>query len=89
MIKHPGSVLEKKLTGGLGLFFGSEIFYIIIFWVWKDRSYLFGSEDFSLIFWGVAILIQFFLGVRANELHKLHKGLFFGFVIFMNLFFWV
>ena len=50
---HPGNVLEKKLTGGLGLFFGSEIFDILIFfWVWKNLTYFFGSEDFSLIFFG-------------------------------------
>ena len=54
-----GVYLKKKLTGGLGLFLGSEIFDILIFWVWKNLSYFFGSEDFSLIFLGVTILIQF------------------------------
>ena len=45
---------------------------------WKNLTYFFGSEDFSLIFLGVAILIQFiFLGVRSDEPHKLHKGLIF------------
>ena len=48
----PGSVLEKKLTGGLGLFFGSEIFDILIFLGLENLSYFFGSEDFSLIFLG-------------------------------------
>ena len=66
---YPGSVLEKKLTGGLGLFF----------WVWNFwYSYFFGFGKISLIFlglkifhlfFGVAILIQFiFLGVRLNDL---------------------
>ena len=56
----PGSVLEKKLTGGLGLFFlGLKFFMFLFFWVWKNLSNFFGSEDFSLIFFGVTILIQF------------------------------
>ena len=37
-ICNPGSVLEKKLTGGSAYFFGSEIFDILIFWVWKNLS---------------------------------------------------
>ena len=38
----PGSVLVKKSTGGLGLFFGSEIFDILIFG---------GLEKSLLFFW--------------------------------------
>ena len=38
--RSPGSVLEKKLTGGLGLFFGSEIFDILIF-LGLEKSLLF------------------------------------------------
>ena len=52
LLTAPGSVLEKKLTGELGLFFGSEIFDIFIFWGLENLSYLFGSENFSLIFFG-------------------------------------
>ena len=43
-------VYLKKIDRGLGLFFGSQIFDILIFGVWKNLSYFFGSEDFSLIF---------------------------------------
>ena len=57
---NPGSVLEKNLTGGLGLFFGSEIFYILIFFGFGKISLFLRSEDFSLIFmWFFFILIQF------------------------------
>ena len=55
----PGSVLEKQLTGGLGLFFGSEIFDILIFLGLENPSYFSECEAFSLIFLGVTILIQF------------------------------
>ena len=51
-ILSPGSVLEKKLTGGLGIFFGSEIFDILIFLGLEKSLLFFGSEDFSLVFWG-------------------------------------
>ena len=44
--------LKEKLTRGLGLFFGSEIFDILIFLGLENLSYFFGSEDFSLIFLG-------------------------------------
>ena len=49
----PGGVLEKNLTGGGGgsaHFFGSDIFYFLIFWVWKRLSYFFGSEDILFTF---------------------------------------
>ena len=42
MKEHPGSVLEKKLTGGSAYFFGSEIFDILIF---------LGLEKSLLFFW--------------------------------------
>ena len=48
----PGSVLEKNRQGGSAYFFGSEILIFLFFWVWKNLSYFFGSEDFSLIFLG-------------------------------------
>ena len=41
-ILAPGSVLEKKLTGGSAYFFGSEIFDILIF---------LGLEKSLLFFW--------------------------------------
>ena len=48
----PGSVLEKNLQGSSAYFFGSEIFYILIFLGLGKSLLFFGSEDFSLIFWG-------------------------------------
>ena len=44
--------LKKNLTGGLGLFFGSEIFDILIFLGLEKSLLFFGSEDFSRIFLG-------------------------------------
>ena len=55
--------MKKKLTGGLGLFFGSEIFDILIFLGLEKSLLFFGSEDISLIFFGVTILIQFIFWV--------------------------
>ena len=40
------------LTGGLGLFLGSEIFDILIFWVWKNLSYFVGLKIFHLLLGG-------------------------------------
>ena len=48
----PGSVLENKLTGGSAYFFGLKFLIFLFFWVWKNLSYFFGSEDFLLIFFG-------------------------------------
>ena len=68
-VSGPGSVLEKKLTGGLGLFFGSEIFDILIFLGLEKSLLFFWIWRFFTYFFGVTILIQFiFLGVRLNDL---------------------
>ena len=50
--ESPGSVLEKKLTGGSAYFFGSEIFYILIFWGLENLSYFLGLKIFHLFFGG-------------------------------------
>ena len=51
-LEAQGVYLKKKLTGGLCLFFGSEIFDILIILGLEKSLLLFGSEDFSPIFWG-------------------------------------
>ena len=58
----PGSVLQKKLTGGLGLFFGSEIFDILIFWVWKNLSYFLGLKISHLFLLGNNFDTIYFFG---------------------------
>ena len=87
----PGSVLEKKLTGGLGL----------LFWVWNFwYSYFFGFGKISLIFLGLKIFHLFFWGSNFDTIYffggpvrriaQIAQRIYFcGFVIFMNLFFWV
>ena len=58
----PGSVLEKELTGGLGLFFGSEIFDILIF-LGLEKSLIFlGLKTFHLFFWGDSFDTIYFFG---------------------------
>ena len=48
-----GVYLKKKLTGGLGLFFWSEIFNILIFFGFRKISIiLLGLKIFHLFFWG-------------------------------------
>ena len=49
----PGSVLDKKIDRGARLIFlGLKFLIFLFFLVWKNLSYFFGSEDFSLIFLG-------------------------------------
>ena len=56
----PGSVLEKKLTGGLGLFF----------WVWNFwNSYFWGFGKISLIFLGLKIFHLFFLANSFDTIY--------------------
>ena len=65
----PGSVLEKKLTGGLGLFFGSEIFDILIFLGLENLSYFLGLKIFHLFFFlGNNFDTIYFWDVRLNDL---------------------
>ena len=45
----PGSVLEKNSRL---IFLDLKFLIFLFFWVWKNLSYFFGSEDFSLIFLG-------------------------------------
>ena len=72
----PGSVLEKQLTGGLGLFFGSEIFDILSFFGFGKISLIFLGLKIFHLFFGVTILIQFiFLGVRLNYLDLQNRSL--------------
>ena len=51
MINVPRSVLETNLTGGFGLFFGSEIFNYLFLPILEKILLLFGSENFLFIFW--------------------------------------
>ena len=61
-LQKPRECTWKKIDRGLGLFFGSEIFDILIFLGLENLSYFFGSEDFSLIFWGNNFDTIYFLG---------------------------
>ena len=49
-------MLENNLTEELDLFWGSEIFYFLVFW---------GLEN-SLTFLGLKVFIYFFLGGGGN-----------------------
>ena len=67
--QHPRKCTWKKIDRGLGLFFGSEIFDILIFFGFGKISLIFLGLKIFHLFFGVAILIQFiFLGVRLNDL---------------------
>ena len=48
----PGVYLKKIDRGARLIFYGSEIFYVLIFLGLENLSYFFESEDFSLIFLG-------------------------------------
>ena len=91
LVLTPGSVLEKKLTGGLGLFFGSEIFDIPIFLGFGKISLIFlGLKIFHLFFSGSNFDAIYFFGCPVRRITQIaRRTYFFGFVIFMNLFFWV
>ena len=65
---NPGSVLQKKLTGGSAYFFGSEIFDILIFLGLENLSYFLGLKIFHLFFWGNNFDTIYFWGVRLNDL---------------------
>ena len=70
----PGSVLEKKLTGGLGLFFGSEIFDILIF-LGLEKSLIFLCLKIFHLFFGGNNFDTIFLGVRLNDLDLQNRSL--------------
>ena len=63
-----GVYLKKKLTGGLGLFFGSKIFDILIFWVGKISLIFWVWRFFTYFFWNNNFDAIYFLGVRLNDL---------------------
>ena len=58
----------KKIDRGSANFFGSEIFYILIF-LGLEHLFYFSGLKMVPIFFGATILIQFiFGGVRLNDL---------------------
>ena len=74
--KTPGSVLEKKLTGGSVNFFGSEIFDILIFLgLEKSLSLFLGLKIFHLFFGGNNFDTIHFFGARLNDLDLQNRSL--------------
>ena len=87
----PGSVFEKKLTGGLGLFFWVWNFWYSYFFGFGKISLIFlGLKIFHLFFWGSNFDTIYFFGCPVRRIAQIAQRTYFcGFVIFMNLFFWV
>ena len=88
---HPGSVLEKKIDRGARLIFlGLKFLIFLFFGVWKISLIFLGLNIFHLFLGGSNFDTIYFFGCPVRRIAQIaQRTYFFGFEIFMNLFFWV
>ena len=83
-----GVYLKKNWQGGSAYFLGLKCLIFLFFWVWKNLSYFLDLKIFHLFFWGSNFDTIYFLGCPVRRMAQIaQRTYFFGFVIFMNLFF--